>query len=64
MALNGVIGGDQVATLRLVGRNPAVYDGYPVDLKINLSGALDAIAQRSLDALAIPDRLSRQLAPN
>ncbi|MEO0392076.1 MAG: YdbH domain-containing protein [Pseudomonadota bacterium] len=64
MALNGVIGGDQVATLRLVGRNPAVYDGYPVDLNINLSGALDAIAQRSLDALAIPDRLSRQLAPN
>ena len=63
MSLNGVIGGDQSARLRLVGRNPAVYDGYPVDLNINLSGALDAIAQRSLDALAIPDRLARQLAP-
>ena len=52
---------EQTATLRLVGRNPAVYDGYPVDLNINLSGALDAIVQRSLDALSIPDRLEKQL---
>ena len=63
MSLDGVIGGNQSAKLRLVGRNPAVYDGYPVDLNINLSGALDAIAQRSLDALAIPDRIARELAP-
>ena len=61
MSLNGALGGEQTATLRLVGRNPAVYDGYPVDLNINLSGALDAIVQRSLDALSIPDRLEKQL---
>jgi len=61
MNLDGVIGEEQLAKLRLAGRNPAVYDGYPVDLTINLSGALDAILRRSLEAFAIPDRLREQL---
>lgn len=61
LSLSGVIGADQLATLRLVGRNPAVYDGYPVDMNINLTGALDTILQRSVETLNIPDRLQQQL---
>ncbi|MBV6632652.1 MAG: YdbH domain-containing protein [Alphaproteobacteria bacterium] len=61
VALEGALGGEQMANLRLAGRNPDIYDGYPINLNINLSGTLDAIARRSLDALAIPDRLVERL---
>ncbi|MEM6903842.1 MAG: YdbH domain-containing protein, partial [Pseudomonadota bacterium] len=61
LELSGAFGGEQQAVLRLAGRNPDIYDGYPVNLNINLSGTLDAIARRSLDALAIPDRLVEKL---
>lgn len=55
LTVNGTAGGDMAVKLAIHGANPAFYDGYPVALNLNLSGALDRILRQSLDAYRIPD---------
>jgi hypothetical protein len=55
MALDGRAGGELAARLSIRGRNPRFYDGYPVSLNLNLSGALDTMLRRGLEAYRIPD---------
>jgi hypothetical protein len=60
-AVNGVAGGETMVRLRLEGRNPDLYDGYPVALNVNLSGALDTLLRRGLAGYRIPDALRQRL---
>ncbi|NYZ12165.1 YdbH domain-containing protein [Azospirillum sp. RWY-5-1] len=55
LTVNGTAGGELVVGLSLQGANPDFYDGHPVKLNLNLSGALDRILRQSIDAYRIPE---------
>ena len=59
--LNGKTGEDLDVAIRLTGANPEVYDGFPIALNVNLSGALDQILLSGLRSLAIADQTGRIL---
>lgn len=61
MTLDGTAGGELAAKLAISGSNPDFYDGYPVSLTINVSGALDTVLRRSLDAYRIPDAVRERM---
>lgn len=55
LTVNGTAGGDLTVRLAIHGANPTFYDGHPVALNLNVSGALDRILRQNLDAYRIPD---------
>lgn len=61
MRIDGAAGGETAIGLRLVGRNPDLYDGYPVALNVNLSGALDTLLRRGLAGYRIPEAVRERL---
>ncbi len=61
MTVSGAAGGETTVGLRLVGRNPDLYDGYPVALNVNLSGALDSLLRRGLAGYRIPETVRERL---
>jgi hypothetical protein len=61
LSIDGVAGAETTVGLRVEGRNPDLYGGYPVALNVNLSGALDTILRRGLAGYRIPDEIRRQL---
>jgi Dicarboxylate transport len=54
-------GGDTVALLHVKGSNPKFYDGYPVELNLNVSGKLDEILDQSLEGYRIPEAIREKL---
>ncbi len=63
MLLDGTVGEEMAARLVVRGANPSFYDGTPVALTLNLSGALDRVVRRGLDSYRLPQRLGEGLAP-
>jgi hypothetical protein len=61
LAINGIAGGETAVALRLVGRNPDLYDGYPVALNVKLEGALDTLLRRGLAGYRIPETVRERL---
>jgi Dicarboxylate transport len=61
MTLDGTAGGELAVKLAISGSNPDFYDGYPVALTLNVSGALDTVLRRSLDAYRIPDAVRERM---
>ncbi len=61
LTLNREPGGDTVALLHVKGQNPDFYDGYPVELNLNVSGKLDQILDRSLAGYRIPETIRERL---
>ena len=57
LSLSGRTGGDLIAGLSIRGANPDLYEGYPIALNINASGALDRILRRSLATVRIADNV-------
>ena len=55
VTLDGQTGTDLTVGVRVEGANPALYEGYPVALNVNLTGALDQILRSGLDTLGIAD---------
>ena len=43
LGIDREIGGETVVKLNIRGKNPELYDGYPVVLNLSLSGRLDEI---------------------
>lgn len=62
MLLDGTVGDEMAARLVIRGANPAFYDGTPVALTLNLSGALDRVIRRGIDAYRLPQRLGEGAA--
>jgi len=56
VSLDGRTGGDLTVGLSIRGANPDVYDGYPIALNVNVSGALDDILSEGIQTLTIGDR--------
>lgn len=61
LTLNREPGGDTVALLHVKGQNPDFYNGYPVELNLNVSGKLDEILDQSLEGYRIPEAIRKKL---
>ncbi|HSK41846.1 MAG TPA: YdbH domain-containing protein [Arenibaculum sp.] len=61
LAMDGTAGGEMVVGLKIRGANPDFYDGYPVALNLNVSGALDTILRRGLSAYRIPEAVRERM---
>jgi hypothetical protein len=61
MTLDGQLAGDLAVGLRLLGSNPAFYDGHPVAFNLNLEAPLVALVRGSLVGLEIPEEIRRGL---
>ena len=53
--LNGRTGEDLEVAIQLTGANPDLYDGYPIALNVNLSGALEEVLRSGLRSMAIAE---------
>src|SRR5690606_25639737 len=49
MEMDGSTTGDLDAVLHISGANPDLYDGYPVELNVNVGGPLMRLLQQGLD---------------
>lgn len=61
LTLNREITGDAVLAIHLKGKNPDLYDGYPISLNLNISGKLDRIVSQSLEGYRVPERIRQQM---
>jgi hypothetical protein len=61
LSLSGETGKEQTIHLSATGSNPDFYDGRPVNLNLNLEGALDNLFKFNLGTYSIPDRIRKQL---
>jgi hypothetical protein len=59
--LAGEVDGELAISLRLHGANPALYDGHPIDLELNLKGGLFGLFRSSRSVLSVPESLERRL---
>lgn len=57
LGLNGPIGGEMAGEVRIRGANPNLYDGYPISLTMNLSGALSELVRQGLESGRVAERL-------
>lgn len=62
LAVDGTAGGEMVVGLKIRGANPDFYDGYPVALNLNVSGALDTILRRGVSAYRIPEAVRERMS--
>lgn len=62
MTVNGQAGGEITAEFRITGSNPDLYQGYPIELNLNISGALDRILDQALTGYQIPERIRERMA--
>lgn len=61
VTVNGSVLKELEASLAIKGRNPALYNGYPIDFNLNLSGELANVIQGSLAGYRVPETIKRQL---
>lgn len=61
VSVSGSILDELEASLAIKGRNPALYNGYPIDFNLNLSGELVNVIQGSLAGYRVPETIKRQL---
>ncbi len=60
--LDRAAGGETEIGLHIAGANPDLYDGYPIELNVSLTGALDQIVRDSLAGYRIPDEIRERLS--
>jgi len=60
--LDRAAGGETVIGLHIAGANPDLYDGYPIELNVTLTGALDQIVRDSLAGYRIPEEIQERLS--
>ena len=61
LAVNGTAGSTLSVSFAVRGANPGFYDGYPVALNLNVSGALDTILRRGISTYRIPDAVRERM---
>jgi hypothetical protein len=61
LTVNGSLSKDLEVGLQLKGNNPGLYDGYPIEFNLNLSGELANVIQGSLTGYRVPETIKRQL---
>lgn len=61
LTLDGTLGKGQKVGLSAKGKNPEFYDGYPVNINLNVEGPLENILRYSPGSSQIPDHIQKQL---
>ncbi|HUD49965.1 YdbH domain-containing protein [Parvibaculum sp.] len=61
--LDGNVNGDLQFRLRLKGANPALYNGYPIVLNVNLQGSLADLIRRGTVGLRPMELIRSEVAP-
>ncbi len=61
LTLDGDSSGELTIGINLLGANPDLYDGYPVDLHVNLTGALTELIRKNLRTYTLPSRIQENL---
>ncbi len=61
MTLDGEAAGALTVGLHLTGSNPEVYEGYPIELTVNVEGAFAQLLQRGLAGYRTPDAVAQRL---
>lgn len=61
LTVTGSAAGALEVGMHLTGRNPDLYDGYPVEFNLTLSGALAQVIEGSLTGYQVPDRIRRHM---
>ena len=54
-------GGDAEIAVHLRGSNADVYDGYPIEFNLNISGPIDRMLRRGLVGYRVPDAVTERL---
>lgn len=62
VALSGPLAGDLAARLTLAGGNPKLGGGQPIEINLSVTGPLARIAEASLHAQRIPDKIMERLS--
>lgn len=60
--IDRALGGSSIVGLHIAGANPELYDGYPIELNVNLTGDLDRIVRDSLAGWRIPEEIRQRLS--
>ncbi|MBC6439976.1 MAG: YdbH domain-containing protein [Rhodospirillales bacterium] len=60
--INREAGGETELGLHIAGANPDLYDGYPIELNVNLTGDLDRIVRDSLAGWRISEEIRERLS--
>jgi hypothetical protein len=60
--LDRALGGASIVGLHISGANPELYDGYPIELNVNLTGDLDRIVRDSLAGWRVPEEIRKRLS--
>jgi hypothetical protein len=58
--VGGELTGEMLLRVKLEGSNPAVYDGYPIQLNLNLEGPLADVVQGSTTGFRIQDAVEKR----
>lgn len=61
LSLNGAASGDLQAGLHLNGANPALYNGFPIELNLSLSGALSQLVSDTVQTTRVPEHLQKRV---
>lgn len=61
LKIDGAAGGQQKVTLQAKGNNPDFQGGFPVNINLNLEGALDSILRQNLSNYKMPDIVRKQI---
>ena len=61
MNVNGALADEMALTLAVSGRNPDLYNGYPIALNLNLTGKLAEILRQGFGAARVPDAAVQEL---
>lgn len=59
--LRGYLDDEMTVELHLSGSNPELYEGYPIELNVNLEAPILPLALAGRDALGLPDAVRRAL---
>ena len=61
MSIDSLPDDKQKIHLKLAGRNPDFYDGYPVNLNLNLEGDLENVIQSSVKTFSLDSAIQKQI---
>ncbi len=62
ITVNGSASGELEAGLHLKGANPGLYDGFPVELNLSLSGALSQLVASTVESTSVPERIQKRVS--
>lgn len=61
LKIDGDAGGQQKVTLQAKGNNPDFQGGFPVNINLNLEGALDSVLRQNLNNFKMPEVVRKQI---